>query len=154
MILTREVIEAEWNVIVQSAELCTLGVITRISAWSLGLITWKRQNRREREKAVSTPLSQGMDGELPAWSSSGKAYPSFSHWEWVRVRTVSLPRCEHSQELCRPLLPGKGSGRGWVCLLREREAWLVQEEQTMAKRDLSAMREGGINREEEGNCLS
>lgn len=71
MILTREVIETEWNVIVQSTELCMLGLITWISAWSLGLITWKWQNRRETSFCSSVTGGRG-----DANSRNGKrAYP-------------------------------------------------------------------------------
>lgn len=71
----------------------------------------------------------------------------------MTVSAAALSRCDHSQEPLQtfhPLKDSKGKGQGkalegaeLICPEREREGWLVQEEQKMTKRDLSAVREGG-----------
>lgn len=126
MILTREVIEAEWNVIVQSAELCTLGVITRISAWSLGLIIWKWQNRRES----CFHFSVAGDGELPGKGSSQDRFIPLGMGEGGSCVPAQVWPQPGALQTSPPLKDSNGKGQGkalegaeLICPERGRLGW-------------------------------
>lgn len=119
MILTREVIETEWNVIVQSAEPCTLGLITWISARSLGLITWKWQNRGGSCFHSSVTGGWWAASVVQLWKRQMcLSQATFSYYEWVNMSTASLPRCGCVQDHFTSLaIPVEGQ---WMGRCRER----------------------------------